>query len=131
MYDRDGRQLVSGDPVTVYSTTDRPFHLQGSHGLVVSLGSKRVKVELTRAAFESSDGRVETFLPRDLKYGHEGTPRNADKMAETMLEIQRVPVREASALAVEAGVITKAQADQLVQLWQDHTAEKSAWRMTG
>ncbi|MFF8271919.1 hypothetical protein ACF059_31765 [Streptomyces sp. NPDC016562] len=117
--------------MTVYSTSDRPFHLHGSHGVVLSLGIKRVKVELTRAAFESSDGKVETFLPSDLEYGHEGTPRNADKMVETMLEIQRVPVNDAAALAVESGVITKAQGDQLVRLWHDHTAAKAAWRMTG
>ncbi|MFB6861990.1 hypothetical protein [Streptomyces virginiae] len=117
--------------MTISFPSDRPFHLQGSHGVVLSLGTKRVKVELTRAAFESSDGKVETFLPCDLTHGHEGTPRNADKMAEAMLEIQRVPVREVTALGVEAGVITKAQAEQLVQLWQDHTEAKSAWRMTG
>ncbi|MGW9372553.1 hypothetical protein ACWGVR_21320 [Streptomyces xanthophaeus] len=116
--------------MTISFPSDRPFHLQGSHGVVLSLGTKRVKVELTRAAFESSDGKVETFLPCDLTHGHEGTPRNADKMAEAMLEIQRVPVREVTALGVEAGVITKAQADQLVQLWQDHTEAKPAWRMT-
>jgi hypothetical protein len=93
----------------------------GVHGVVESIGTKRVRVRITRGHSEYTDGRSETFLPGDLEYGHHGKPRTSDQMADAMLGLRRANVAEATDLAVQAGVITREQAAAIVQLWIKHT----------
>lgn len=122
MRDRTGRVLAPEDPVTVSFPSDRsPGLYSGVHGVVESIGTKRVRIRITRGHSEYTDGRSETFLPADLEYGHHGKPRTSDKMADAMVGLRRANVGEATALAVEAGVITQRQAAEVVQLWIEHT----------
>lgn len=121
MRDAKGRVLAQGDPVTVSWGQDRNQSMTGAHGTVVSFGTKRVRVRLTKSLVEMDHGREESFLPEHLEHGHRGDPRPQDKMPELMLEVRRGPISEAAKLAVDAGIITARQAKELIQMWHDHT----------
>jgi hypothetical protein len=122
MHDRNGRILAPGDPVTVRASFDSAgSRYHRAHGTVVSFGTKRVLIRITRGSSDYIDGSEVRILPGDLEYGHHGTPRIDDQMAEAMLGIRRVPVSEAAKLAVEAGIITGYQAEGLIRLWHEHT----------
>lgn len=122
MRDRHGRSLALEDPVTVKASFDRESSRYiRAHGTVVSFGTKRVLIRITRGSSEYLDGQEARILPEDLEYGHHGTPRTEDQMAETMLGMKRINVTEAAKLAAQAGIITEHQADSLVRLWHEHT----------
>lgn len=122
MRDRHGRILGPEDPVTISASFDAEAgRFTRAHGVVVSFGTKRVLIRITRGSFEHYDGRQVRILPEDLEYGHHGSPRNEDQMAEAVLGLKRANVSEAAKLAAQAGVITDHQADRLVQLWHEHT----------
>lgn len=125
MRDQNGRILAPEDPVTVRPPFDsvdsvgRRYHR--AHGTVVRFGTKRVLIRITRGSSDYIDGDEARILPGDLEYGHHGTPRVDDQLAEAWLGARRSPVSEAAKLAAEAGIITEHQADSLVQLWHEHT----------
>ncbi|MGW1966206.1 hypothetical protein ACWCPD_38820 [Streptomyces sp. NPDC001935] len=122
MRDRNGRILAPEDPVTVKASFDQvSSRYTRAHGTVVSFGTKRVLIRITRGSFESTDGTEARVLPEALEYGHHGTPRVDDQWAEAALSMKRLNVREAAELAAQAGIITEHQADSLAQLWHEHT----------
>ncbi len=109
-----------GDKVTVSLPSDRPIYHQGSHGTVVSIGTKRVHVRMDVAAFEGHDGEVANFLPGDLEPGHVGTPRSSDRMKEAVNAMQLGVASDVVSVALEAGVITADQGDQIKAAWANH-----------
>ncbi|MFI9393223.1 hypothetical protein ACIG53_20300 [Streptomyces bauhiniae] len=109
-----------GDAVTVGWPRDRPIYHQGSHGTVVSLGTKRVHVRMDKATFEDRDGSVESFLPGDLKSGHAGTPRNVDRMKAAVDSMKLEVAAEVVAVALDAGVVTVEQGNQIKAAWANH-----------
>ncbi|MQY32430.1 hypothetical protein SRB17_03780 [Streptomyces sp. RB17] len=118
-----GRALSSfkvGDKVTVRAPSDRPMYHQGSHGTVVTIGTKRVHVRMDKAAFESHDGEVANFLPGDLAPGHVGTPRNSDRMNDAFTALKLAAGTDLVAVAMEAGVITAEQGEQIKAVWASH-----------
>ncbi|MFH8415723.1 hypothetical protein ACIPIC_13725 [Streptomyces collinus] len=44
-----------------------------------------------------------------------------DKLPQLMIDMTRANVADAARLAAQTGVITERQADELVQLWHEHT----------
>jgi hypothetical protein len=80
-----------------------------------------VKVRIERAAFENHDGEVVTFLPEDLECGHNGTPRNSDRMTEAMTNVKLEVVAEALQLGLERGILTSSQKQELERAWEEHT----------
>lgn len=118
-----GRTLSSfkvGDKVTVRGPSDRPLYHHGSHGTVVTIGTKRVHVRMDRAAFESHDGEVANFLPGDLDPGHVGTPRNSDRMNDAFVAVKLAAGADLVTVALEAGVITAEQGEQIKAVWARH-----------
>ncbi|MFJ8823160.1 hypothetical protein ACIREE_15385 [Streptomyces sp. NPDC102467] len=118
-----GKTLSSfkvGDKVTVRGPSDRPTYHNGSHGTVVTIGTKRVHVTMDKAAFERNDGEVANFLPDDLEPGHVGTPRNSDRISEAMNAMKLATGTELAAVAVDAGVITAEQGEQMKAAWERH-----------
>ncbi|UWE13064.1 hypothetical protein [Actinacidiphila bryophytorum] len=118
-----GRTLNSfkvGDKVTVRGPSDRPMYHSGSHGTVVTIGTKRVHVKMDSAAFEEHDGEVANFLPGDLEPGHVGTPRNSDRMNDAFVALKLRIAAEVVAVALEAGVITTQQGEQIRAAWTSH-----------
>jgi hypothetical protein len=118
-----GRTLSSfkvGDKVTVRVPSDRPLYHQGSHGTVVTVGTKRVHVRMDKAAFENHDGEVANFLPGDLDPGHVGTPRNTDRMNDAFTALKLEAGTELVAVAMDAGIITAEQGDQVKAVWAGH-----------
>ncbi|GHF62538.1 hypothetical protein GCM10010218_50020 [Streptomyces mashuensis] len=109
-----------GDKVTVRSPSDRPLYHHGSHGTVVTIGTKRVHVKMDKAAFESHDGEVANFLPGDLDPGHVGTPRNSDRFNDAFTTLKLATGTDLVAVALEAGVITDEQAEQIKAVWASH-----------
>lgn len=118
-----GRTLSSlkvGDKVTVKAPSDRPLYHHGSHGTVVTIGTKRVHVRMDKAAFESHDGEVANFLPGDLEPGHVGTPRNSDLMNDAFTALKLAAGTDLVAVAMEAGIITGEQGEQIKAAWASH-----------
>jgi hypothetical protein len=118
-----GRTLSSfkvGDKVTVKAPSDRPLYHHGSHGTVVTIGTKRVHVRMDKAAFESHDGEVANFLPGDLEPGHVGTPRNSDRMNDAFSALKLAAGTDLVAVAMEAGIITAEQGEQIKVAWASH-----------
>jgi hypothetical protein len=118
-----GRALNSfkvGDKVTVRVPSDRPLYHRGSHGTVVTIGTKRVHVRMDKAAFEGNDGEVANFLPGDLEPGHVGTPRNSDRMNDAFTALKLAAGTDLVAVAMEAGVITAEQGEQIKTAWATH-----------
>ncbi|MFI6107848.1 hypothetical protein [Streptomyces sp. NPDC051310] len=118
-----GRTLSSfkvGDKVTVKAPSDRPLYHHGSHGTVVTIGTKRVHVKMDKAAFESHDGEVANFLPGDLEPGHVGTPRNSDRMDDAFSALKLAAGTDLVAVATEAGIITAEQGEQIKVAWASH-----------
>ncbi|MGA5843516.1 hypothetical protein [Streptomyces pseudogriseolus] len=118
-----GRTLRSfkvGDKVTVRGPSDRPLYHHGSHGTVVTIGTKRVHVRMDKAAFESHDGEVANFLPGDLEPGHVGTPRNSDRMNDAFTALKLAAGTDLVAVAMEAGIITAEQGEQIKAAWVSH-----------
>ncbi|MEV7015555.1 hypothetical protein [Streptomyces sp. NPDC093991] len=118
-----GRTLSSfkvGDKVTVKAPSDRPLYHHGSHGTVVTIGTKRVHVRMDKAAFESHDGEVANFLPGDLEPGHVGTPRNSDRMNDAFTALKLAAGNDLVAVAMEAGIITAEQGEQIKAAWASH-----------
>jgi hypothetical protein len=118
MIDANGKMLAVGDPVTVSYPSDRPIFHRGSHGQVLSFGTKRVKVKLTTAAFASRDGDVETFMSEDLEHGHHGIPRHEDRITDVALGFGANRLAEVLGTAIEEGVINSAQGERIHELWQ-------------
>ncbi|QLE73957.1 hypothetical protein FGW37_22370 [Streptomyces rectiverticillatus] len=118
-----GRTLSSfrvGDKVTVRAPSDRPLYHHGSHGTVVTIGTKRVHVRMDKAAFESHDGEVANFLPGDLDPGHMGTPRNSDRMNNAVTAYKLAAGTDLVAVAMDAGVITAEQGERMKAIWASH-----------
>ncbi|GAA0615972.1 hypothetical protein GCM10010394_52550 [Streptomyces crystallinus] len=118
-----GRTLSSfklGDKVTVGVPSDRPLYHHGSHGTVVTIGTKRVHVRMDKAAFDSHDGEVANFLPGDLEPGHVGTPRNSERMNDAFTALKLAAGTDLVAVATEAGVITAEQGEQIKAVWAGH-----------
>ncbi|WP_405636291.1 hypothetical protein OG543_16045 [Streptomyces sp. NBC_01178] len=118
-----GRALSSfkvGDKVTVKAPSDRPLYHHGSHGTVVTIGTKRVHVRMDKAAFENYDGEVANFLPSDLEPGHVGTPRNSDRMNDAFTALKLAAGTDLVAVAMEAGIITVEQGEQIKAAWANH-----------
>ncbi|MFF2061580.1 hypothetical protein ACFVWZ_07230 [Streptomyces sp. NPDC058200] len=118
-----GKTLSSfkvGDKVTVRVPSDRPLFHNGSHGTVVTIGTKRVHVRIVKAAFEGHDGEVANFLPGDLDPGHVGTPRNSDRMNDAFTALKLAAGADLVAVAMEAGVITAEQGEQIKAAWTSH-----------
>ncbi|MEU5418760.1 hypothetical protein ACH4UT_28575 [Streptomyces sp. NPDC020799] len=118
-----GRALSSfkvGDKVTVRAPSDRPLYHHGSHGTVVTIGTKRVHVRMDKAAFESHDGEVANFLPDDLDSGHVDTPRNSDRMNDAFTALKLAAGTDLVSVALEAGVITAEQGEQIKTVWASH-----------
>ncbi|MEV8603547.1 hypothetical protein AB0465_27160 [Streptomyces griseoviridis] len=118
-----GKTLSSfkvGDKVTVRVPSDRPLYHHGSHGTVVTIGTKRVHVRMDRAAFEGHDGEVANFLPGDLDLGHVGTPRNSDRMNDAFTSLKLAAGTELVTVAMEAGIITAEQGEQIKAVWASH-----------
>ncbi|MFB6819865.1 hypothetical protein ACFCV8_35580 [Streptomyces sp. NPDC056347] len=118
-----GRTLGSfkvGDKVTVGAPSDRPLYHHGSHGTVVTIGTKRVHVRMDRAAFDSHDGEVANFLPGDLEPGHVGTPRNTDRMNDAFTALKLAAGTDLVAVATDAGIITAEQGERIKAAWADH-----------
>lgn len=118
-----GRTLSSfkvGDKVTVRGPSDRPIYHGGSHGTVVTIGTKRVHVKMERAAFEAHDGEVANFLPGDLEPGHVGTPRSSDRMNDAFIAFKLGTAAEVVAVALEADIITAEQGEQIRAAWTSH-----------
>jgi hypothetical protein len=95
--------------------------MTGAHGTVVRFGAKRVHIRLTKSLLEMDHDREVAFLPQHLEHGHHGDPRPQDKLPQLMVDMKRANVADAARLAAQAGVITEQQADELVQLWHEHT----------
>ncbi|MGW5471526.1 hypothetical protein [Streptomyces chartreusis] len=114
------RGFKVGDKVTVRGPSDRPLHHHGSHGTVVTIGTKRVHVRMDKAAFESHDGEVANFLPGDLEPGHVGTPRNSDRMNDAFTALKLAAGTDLVAVAMEAGIITAEQGEQIKAAWVGH-----------
>lgn len=106
--------------MTVRVPSDRPLYHNGSHGTVVTIGTKRVHVRMDRAAFEGHDGEVANFLPGDLEPGHVGTPRNSDRMNDAFTAFKLAAGTDLVAVAMEAGVITAEQGEQIKAVWASH-----------
>ncbi|MEU3349175.1 hypothetical protein ABZ723_30130 [Streptomyces sp. NPDC006700] len=118
-----GKTLSSfkvGDKVTVRVPSDRPLYHHGSHGTVVTIGTKRVHVRMDRAAFEGHDGELASFLPGDLDPGHVGTPRNSDRMNDAFTSLKLAAGTDLVAVAREAGIITAEQGEQIKAVWASH-----------
>ncbi|WP_028810527.1 hypothetical protein [Streptomyces flavidovirens] len=118
-----GRALSSfkvGDKVTVSGPSDRPVYHHGSHGTVVTVGTKRVHVRMDRAAFESHDGEVANFLPGDLNPGHVGTPRNSDRISDAFTAVKLAAGTDLVTVTMEAGIITAEQGEQIKAAWARH-----------
>lgn len=118
-----GKTLSSfkiGDKVTVRVPSDRPLYHHGSHGTVVTIGTKRVHVKMDRAAFEHRDGEVANFLPADLDPGHVGTPRSSDRMNDAFTALKVAAGTDLVAVALEARIITAEQAVQIKTAWVSH-----------
>lgn len=118
-----GRTLSSfkvGDKVTVRGPSDRPFYHNGSHGTVVTIGTKRVHVKMDVAAFADHDGEMANFLPGDLEPGHVGTPRNSDRMNDAFTAFKLGTGIDVVAVALEAGIITAEQGEQIKAVWTSH-----------
>ncbi|MFI5470910.1 hypothetical protein ACIA6D_11840 [Streptomyces cacaoi] len=118
-----GRTLSSfkvGDKVTVRVPSDRPLYHHGSHGTVVTIGTKRVHVRMDRAAFEGHDGEVANFLPGDLDPGHVGTPRNSDRMNDAFTSLKLAAGTDLVTVAMDAGIITAEQGEQIKAVWASH-----------
>lgn len=118
-----GKTLSSfkvGDKVTVRVPSDRPLYHHGSHGTVVTIGTKRVHVRMDRAAFDGHDGEVANFLPGDLDPGHVGTPRNSDRMNDAFTSLKLAAGTDLVAVAREAGIITAEQGEQIKAVWASH-----------
>ncbi|PBC79046.1 hypothetical protein BX265_3839 [Streptomyces sp. TLI_235] len=109
-----------GDKVTVRGPSDRPYYHNGSHGTVVTVGTKRVHVRMDKAAFEGRDGEVANFLPGDLVSGHVGTPRNSDRMNDAFTALKLAAGTDLVAVALAAGVITAEQGEQIKAVWANH-----------
>ncbi|MFD4135692.1 hypothetical protein [Streptomyces goshikiensis] len=109
-----------GDKVTVRAPSDRPLFHHGSHGTVVSIGTKRVHVRMDTAAFENHDGEVANFLPGDLALGHAGTPRSADRMKDAFTTMKLEVGGDLVAVALDAGIITADQGEQIKTEWANH-----------
>lgn len=121
-----GRALSSfkvGDKVTVRGPSDRPIYHGGSHGTVVTIGTKRVHVRMDMAAFESHDGEVANFLPGDLDPGHVGIPRSADRMKDAVTVMKLEFGKDVVTVALEAGVISAEQGDQIKAAWARHVQD--------
>ncbi|MFD3797304.1 hypothetical protein [Streptomyces californicus] len=118
-----GRTLSSfkvGDKVTVKAPSDRPLYHHGSHGTVVTIGTKRVHVRMDKAAFENHDGEVANFLPGDLEPGHVGTPRNSDRVNDAFTTLKLAAGTDLVAVAIEAGILTVEQGEQIKAAWASH-----------
>ncbi|MEU3374500.1 hypothetical protein ACFYM2_23670 [Streptomyces sp. NPDC006711] len=87
---------------------------------MVTIGTKRVHVRMDRAAFESHDGEVANFLPGDLDPGHVGTPRNSDRMNDAFVAVKLAAGADLVTVALEAGVITAEQGEQIKAVWARH-----------
>ncbi len=109
-----------GDKVTVRVPSDRPLYHHGSHGTVVTVGTKRVHVRMDKAAFENHDGEVANFLPGDLELGHVGTPRSTDRMNDAFTALKLAAGTDLVAVAMDAGVITAEQGEQIKAAWASH-----------
>ncbi|MGW6512498.1 hypothetical protein ACWGCP_34140 [Streptomyces niveus] len=75
---------------------------------------------MDKAAFESHDGEVANFLPGDLDLGHVGTPRNSDRMNDAFTTFKLATGTDLVSVAVEAGVITAEQGEQVKAVWANH-----------
>ncbi|MFI1018009.1 hypothetical protein [Streptomyces sp. NPDC020965] len=118
-----GKTLSSfkvGDKVTVRAPSDRPLFHHGSHGTIVTIGTKRVHVRMDKAAFENHDGEVANFLPDDLDFGHVGTPRNSDRVNDAFTAMKLAAGADLVAVALDAGVITAEQGEQIKAAWATH-----------
>ncbi|MFD8727589.1 hypothetical protein [Streptomyces sp. NPDC059611] len=118
-----GRTLSSfkvEDKVTVKAPSDRPLYHHGSHGTVVTIGTKRVHVRMDKAAFENHDGEVANFLPGDLEPGHVGTPRNSDRVNDAFTTLKLAAGTDLVAVAIEAGILTVEQGEQIKAAWASH-----------
>lgn len=114
------RDFKVGDEVTVGVPSDRPLYHHGSHGTVVTVGTKRVHVRMDKAAFENHDGEVANFLPGDLKPGHVGTPRSADRMNDAFNSFKLATGADLVAVATDTGIITAEQGEQIKHAWANH-----------
>ncbi|GHG29852.1 hypothetical protein [Streptomyces zaomyceticus] len=92
----------------------------GSHGTVVTIGTKRVHVKMDKAAFESHDGEVANFLPADLEPGHLGTPRSSDRMNDAFTAFKLAAGTDLVTLALDAEIITAEQGEQIKAAWAGH-----------
>ncbi|MFG3404249.1 hypothetical protein [Streptomyces sp. NPDC048142] len=118
-----GKTLSSfkvGDKVTVRVPSDRPLYHHGSHGTVVTIGTKRVHVKMDRAAFENHDGEVANFLPADLDPGHLGTPRSSERMNDAFTAFKLAAGTDLVAVALEARIITAEQGERIKTAWASH-----------
>lgn len=106
-----------GDKATVRAPSDRPLYHHGSHGTVASIGTKRVHVKMDRAAFEDHDGEVADLLPGDPDPGHVRTARNSDRMNDAFTVLKPATGADLVAVALEAGVITADQGEQIMAAW--------------
>ncbi|WP_190131957.1 hypothetical protein [Streptomyces mashuensis] len=77
-------------------------------------------MKMDKAAFESHDGEVANFLPGDLDPGHVGTPRNSDRFNDAFTTLKLATGTDLVAVALEAGVITDEQAEQIKAVWASH-----------
>ncbi|MFJ5922465.1 hypothetical protein ACIQF6_07600 [Kitasatospora sp. NPDC092948] len=60
------------------------------------------------------------FLPGDLEAGHVGTPRNSDRMNDAFTALKMAAGTDLVAVALEAGVITPEQGEQIKAVWASH-----------
>ncbi|MEW2577268.1 hypothetical protein [Streptomyces syringium] len=75
---------------------------------------------MDKAAFDNHDGEVANFLPGDLDSGHVGTPRNYDRMNDAFIALKLAAGTDLVAVALEAGVITAQQGEQIKAVWASH-----------
>ncbi|MFF3259079.1 hypothetical protein ACFYWO_07860 [Streptomyces sp. NPDC002932] len=118
-----GKTLSSfkvGDKVTVRAPSDRPLFHHGSHGTVVTVGTKRVHVRMDTAGFENHDGEVANFLPADLDMGHVGTPRSVDRMNDAFTSMKLEVGADLVSVALDAGIITADQRERIKTAWANH-----------
>ncbi|WP_125521110.1 hypothetical protein [Streptomyces sp. WAC 06783] len=77
-------------------------------------------MRMDKAAFESHDGEVANFLPGDLDPGHVGTPRNLDRLNDAFTTLKLATGTDIVTVALEAGIITAEQAEQIKAAWAIH-----------
>ncbi|MFC6595686.1 hypothetical protein [Kitasatospora paranensis] len=77
-------------------------------------------MRMDKAAFEGHDGEVANFLPGDLEPGHAGTPRSFDRMNDAFTALKLAAGTDLVAVALEAGLITAEQGEQIKAAWASH-----------